>query len=216
MTHSYIFFDSQPTIAGLSKSDFSAYKVAFADVAAKDTDVYVRSYATLGLKAGSRFMLHLRAKEASTIQMLVRDLMHADLGRHLKITYTLLGITRPSPYNPKNTMHEEEDPGRKYLTLYPFTKTIGWHLLPKEERGRIMKDHVAVGRKFNESISQLLLYSYGIDDHEFIVSYQSDSLLDFQTLVMELRGTEGRGHTLSDTPIFTCTRQSIQDALGMI
>jgi chlorite dismutase len=79
-----------------------------------------------------------------------------------------------------------------------------------------MKDHVAVGRKFNESISQLLLYSYGIDDHEFIVSYQTDSLADFQTLVMELRATEGRGHTLRDTPIFTCTRQTIESALTMI
>ncbi len=216
MTHSYIFFDTEASIAGLSKSDFTAYKSAFADVISKNSDVYTRCYATLGLKAGSRFMLHLRAEEAATIQELVRDLMHTELGRHLKISYTLLGITRPSPYNPKNTMREEEDPGRKYLTLYPFTKTIGWHLLPKEERGRIMKDHVAVGRKFSESISQLLLYSYGIDDQEFIVSYQTDSLLGFQTLVMELRGTEGRGHTLSDTPIFTCTRQSISDALEMI
>ena len=216
MTHSYIYFDIEPALRNISKDDLSAYKAAFADAVEKNAAVYARAYATLALKAGSRFMLHLRAEEASTIQNFVRDLLHTDLGRHLKITYTLLGLTRPSPYNPKNTEREEEDPARRYLIVYPFTKTISWHLLPKEERGRIMKDHVAVGRKFNESISQLLLYSYGIDDHEFIVSYQTDSLPDFQTLVMELRGTEGRGHTLRDTPIFTCTRQTIKDVLEMI
>jgi chlorite dismutase len=216
MPHSYIFFDSEPSIASLSKDDLRAYKDAFAALIANRPEVRTRAYATLAFKAGMRFMLHLHADEASTIQDFVRDLLHTDLGQHLKITYTLLGLRRPSPYNPKGTLSEEENPERKYLIVYPFTKTIGWHLLPKEERGRIMKDHVAVGRTFNESISQLLLYSYGIDDHEFIVSYQTDSLLDFQTLVMELRGTEGRGHTLRDTPIFTCTRQTIQKALEMI
>ena len=216
MTHSYIFFDIDSALARVSGNDLEKYRAAFAALVGKRPEVYTRAYATLGFKAGARFMLHLRAQEASAIQDLVRDLLHTELGKYLKITYTLLGLTRASPYNPKGTVPEEEDPERTYLVVYPFTKTVSWHLLPKEERGRIMKDHVAVGRKFNESISQLLLYSYGVDDHEFIVSYQTDSLENFQTLVMELRNTEGRGYTLRDTPIFTCVRKSLPDALEMI
>ncbi len=216
MTHSYLFLDTMPSIRELSPSDLDSYKREFEEVITNRPEIYVRSYATLALKVGSRFMLHLRAEDATTIQDLARELLHTRLGKHLVITYTLLGITRPSPYNPKGTESEEEDPGRTYLIVYPFTKTIEWHLLPKEERGRIMKDHVSVGKKFNDDISQLLLYSYGIDDHEFIVSYQTESLLHFQTLVMELRGTEGRGHTERDTPIFTCVRKTITEVLDFI
>lgn len=216
MPHSYIFFDAEPTISAIPKKDLEMYKAAFADVIAKNPQVRTRAYATLAFKAGTRFMLHLHAEEAAIMQEFVRDLLHTDFGAHLKITYSLLGLTRPSPYNPRGTLREEEDPQRKYLIVYPFTKTIEWHQKPHEERGRIMRDHVAVGRKFNDSISQLLLYSYGVDDHEFIVSYQTDSLLNFQTLVMELRNTEGRGYTLRDTPIFTCTRKTIDEALEMI
>jgi chlorite dismutase len=80
----------------------------------------------------------------------------------------------------------------------------------------MMKAHIDVGLKFSANISQLLLYSFGIDDHEFIVSYQMDTLEEFQTLVMELRGTEGRRYTKNDTPIFTCISMSLLDALSMV
>ena len=73
-----------------------------------------------------------------------------------------------------------------------------------------------LAEKYSASIDQLLLYSYGVDDHEFVVSYETDSLQEFQTLVMELRGTEGRRYTLSDTPMFTCVRMTPKQALDML
>jgi len=143
--------------------------------------------------------------------------LHTPLGRHLSISYSLMGQTRSSQYNPtKPPAASAPETPHKYLTVYPFVKTIEWHLLPFEERRNIMKAHVDVGRKFSSSISQLLLYSFGIDDHEFVVSYQMDSLEEFQTLVMELRGTEARRHTVSDTPIFTCIHMPLEEALQMV
>jgi chlorite dismutase len=129
-------------------------------------------------------------------------------------------MTRPSPYRPPHLQEKKPEetlhPERRYLVVYPFTKTSTWHLLPMEERRAMMGEHIAVGRKHTERISQLLLYSYGIDDQEFIVSYECDDLLDFQTLVMELRATRGRAYTQSDTPIFTCVSVSIQEALSLV
>ena len=165
--------------------------------------------------------------------------MHAPLGKYLRITYTLFGMTRSSPYQPKSAaavetishempfdVHKDTEPvspepaaadsPHRYLIVYPFTKTIEWHLLSFDERRAIMKDHVAVGRKWSASVSQLLLYSYGIDDHEFIVSYYTDKLDDFQSLVMDMRATESRRYTKNDTPIFTCIHVSLEDALAMI
>src|ERR1700677_1349930 len=104
MPHSYIFFDTEPAIAGLSKTELESCKKDFVTMIESNAQVRTRAYSTLAFKAGMRFMLHLHADEASIIQDFVRDLLHTELGRHLKITYTLLGLRRPSPYNPKGTL----------------------------------------------------------------------------------------------------------------
>lgn len=181
------------------------------------TNVRAQSYATLALKSGTRFALHINAATPDAIQLVVRDLLHTSLGKHLRVAYTLIGLTRASQYNPNHPPKESApDAPHRYLVVYPFTKTIEWHFIPYDERRTIMKAHVDVGRKYSSAISQMLLYSYGIDDHEFIVSYQMDSLEEFQKLVMDMRETESRRHTKNDLPIFTCIHMPLQEALEML
>jgi chlorite dismutase len=218
--HSYVFFDADPSIRKLNEKEVVDAKKEFAAILENSTHIHTSSYGTLGLKANTRFMLHFEASEASDIHLLMNELIHTSLGRYLTLPYTLLGLTRPSPYRPAHVQEKKPEetmhPERRYLVVYPFTKTAAWHLLPMEERRAMMGEHIAVGRKHTERISQLLLYSYGIDDQEFIVSYECDDLLDFQTLVIELRATRGRAYTQSDTPIFTCVRASIAEALDLV
>jgi len=215
--HSYIFFDSDPSIDTFDRASLADAKKEFSACVAGSKDVRTQAYATLALKTGTRFVLHMNAATPDSIQMLVRDLLHKQLGRKLKITYTLLGMTRPSQYNPTHPPKEADwNLPHRYLVVYPFTKTTDWHLMPYDERRAIMKAHVDVGRKHSEKISQRLLYSYGIDDHEFIVSYQMDDLQAFQTLVMDMRETESRRHTKNDLPIFTCIHMPLEEALEMI
>lgn len=215
--HSYIFFDAHKTLNTLSEKELARHKGAFVTRMESTPGVRVRSYATLGLKAGTRFMLHMNADTPDVIQLLVRDLLHTELGRHLSIPYTFLGMTRSSQYNPKRPPKENApDMPHRYLVVYPFTKTTEWHLLPYQKRRAVMKAHVDVGRVYSVHISQLLLYSYGIDDHEFIVSYQMDNLEEFQSLVMDMRETESRRHTKNDLPIFTCIHMPLADALTML
>jgi chlorite dismutase len=204
--HSYLFFDSKPTLASCANEHVALWKKEFTELLTK-LDIAVAGYNMLGFKANTRFALHFSADDADVIQEAVQTLMQSALGKHLSVTYSLLGLTRPSQYRASGPKEEKPfiDGAKKYLIVYPFTKTIKWHLLPFEERREMMKEHVMTAMKFSESINQLLLYAYGIDDHEFIVSYQTDSLLDFQTLVMELRTTKGRAYTKNDLPIFTAT-----------
>jgi chlorite dismutase len=215
--HSYIFFDVEPSIHTLSPDALQKSKAAFIDCVEKDPSMHIETYGTLALRAGMRFMLHINAQTVDSIQLLVRDLLHTPLGAHLRVTYTLMGMTRASQYNPDRPPKESAlDAPHRYLVVYPFTKTIEWHLLPYDARRAIMKAHVDVGRKYSAAIAQMLLYSYGIDDHEFIVSYQMDSLEEFQKLVMEMRGTESRRYTKNDLPIFTCIHMTLGEALEML
>ncbi len=215
--HSYLFFDAQQSITSLSPAELKKAKKEFIKCIEANKKVRVLAYATLAFKPGHRFMLHLNAASPDLIQLAARDLLLTTLGAHLTLRYTLLGLTRRSQYNPKHAPKEAAwSLSHRYLVVYPFTKTIGWHLMPYEERRSIMGEHVAVGRKHAKKISQRLLYSLGVDDHEFIVSYQMNSLEAFQTLVMDMRGTESRRHTLNDLPIFTCIHLPLNKALEML
>ena len=76
-----------------------------------------------------------------------------------------------------------------------------------DERRRIMTDHIEVGRRYPE-ITINTAYSFGLDDQEFVVSFEGDDPGEFLDLVQELRATESSAYTLRDTPIFTCVAMS--------
>ena len=100
----------------------------------------------------------------------------------------------------------------KYLFVYPFVKTRAWYQLPLEERQRIMDDHINVGNKY-PSVRLHTTYSFGLDDQEFVVAFETDAPHDFLDLVMELRETKGSLYTLCDTPIFTCVAKPFVEIL---
>lgn len=126
--------------------------------------------------------------------------------RHLiDIKDTLWGFTRPSQYS-KARSKQEIDPfaeeRKPYLIIYPFSKTTEWYLMSRESRQGMMNEHIRIGKQYDD-ISQLLLYSFGLQNQEFVVVYETDELARFSDLVNELRDTEARRYTLRDTPLHT-------------
>ncbi len=118
---------------------------------------------------------------------------------------TLWGYTRPSEYSKARSAQEIDsfaDARDRYLVVYPFAKTAAWYLLGRETRQGMMNEHIRIGKQFRR-IKQLLLYSFGLQDQEFVVVYEMDDLRLFSRLVHELRGTEGRRYTASDAPLHT-------------
>ena len=127
-------------------------------------------------------------------------------GRNDHPVHVLWGMTRPSEYSSRARSAQEIDPfapGRApYLVMYPFTKTADWYLLGRETRQGMMNEHIRIGKQYRE-ITQLLLYSFGLQDQEFVVVYETDDLPLFSRLVYELRDTEARRYTKADTPLHT-------------
>ena len=80
---------------------------------------------------------------------------------------------------------------------------------------RIMRDHIETGRR-HPSIEINTAYSFGLDDQEFVVSFNADDPGEFLDLVQELRGTESSAYTQSETPIFTCISTSVERALDAL
>jgi chlorite dismutase len=130
---------------------------------------------------------------------------------------TLWGLTRPSEYT-KTRSTQEIDPfaaeRKPYLVIYPFVKTTEWYLMSREARQGMMNQHIRIGKQYPE-ITQLLLYSFGMQDQEFIVVYEMDDLAQFSDLVYELRSSEARRYTLRDTPVYTAFYHPTQETLAL-
>lgn len=135
----------------------------------------------------------------------------------LEVKRVLWGYTRPSIYA-RGKSSQEIDPfsetRKKYLVVYPFSKTAEWYLLSRETRQGMMNEHIRIGRQHPE-ILQLLLYSFGLQDQEFVVSYETDNLFEFSELVNELRSTQARIYTLLDTPIITAIYHPPEETLNL-
>ena len=134
----------------------------------------------------------------------------------IEVREALWGFTRPSMYT-KTRSKQELDPfapeRQPYLFIYPFVKTTEWYLTDSDARQRMMAGHIKVGKQY-EDITQLLLYSYGLQDQEFVVVYETHDPLRFLKLVQELRGTEARRYTLRDAPLHAGLLQRDEEALA--
>jgi chlorite dismutase len=129
----------------------------------------------------------------------------------------ILAMTKESPYSdqPDQPLAPREGADSRYLIVYPMWKKREWYGLSPEERMAVMRDHIAVARRFT-GIETNTAYSFGLDDQEFVVAFDADDPSEFLDLVQELRSTESSAYTASETPIFTCMRLSVERALDAL
>lgn len=177
------------------------------------------TYSSIGLEPDVDLLLWRVAASVDDLEASAARLLRSGLGRWLVVRHAFLGRLRQSQYVKRPTPQEQSilagaEPAR-YLVVYPFTKRTEWYLTPPEERQRIMNGHMKVGHKY-PSIRQALAYSFGLDSQDFLVAYEMDDLDAFGELVYDLRGTESRIATVSDTPILLGVHRPIEEILELL
>ena len=180
------------------------------------------TYSTVGLKADCDFLLWRIGASTDSFQEQQSTINKSRLGAYLSMPYSFLSMTKRSMYIDKlDPFHTAESrthiiPGkRKYLFVYPFVKTRDWYLLPLEERQAIMDVHIKAGNKY-PSVKLNTTYSFGLDDQDFVVAFETEEPKDFLDLVMELRETQSSKYTQRDTPIFTCVQMPMERILDQL
>ena len=78
-----------------------------------------------------------------------------------------------------------------------------------------MDEHIRIGHEFPR-VKINTSYSFGLDDQEFVVAFETDYPADFLDLVEKLRSGEASAYTERETPIFTCVAGSIADVLELL
>lgn len=176
------------------------------------------AYSTIGLRAEGDLLLWRMADQLEDLDATAADLLASGVGRWMSTAISMIGLTRPSQYVRRPTTQEQslfEGERSRYLVVYPFVKSVEWYLTPAGERQEVMRGHMRVGHQYPQ-VRQLLAYSFGLDDQEFIVAYETDDLVAFQDLVRELRETESRRSTIRDTPIITGIHRPVGEVLAML
>ena len=103
----------------------------------------------------------------------------------------------------------------KYLFVYPFTKTRAWYRLSPHARQGMMDEHIAASAPF-KGVHLNTSYSYGLDDQDFMVAFDSDYPQEFVDLVGRLRYTEASLYTHRDTPMFACAKVPIEEIVAQL
>ena len=181
----------------------------------------IRTFSLYGVRSDCDFMIWQATYDIDDLRSLSSQIRRSAIGPYLRESHGFLSMTKRSVYVGKNArgVHDPRlvitPDDKKYLFVYPFVKTRPWYALPVEDRKRMMNEHISVGLKY-PSVSLNTTYSFGLDDQEFVVAFETDNIADFLDLVQELRETEASMYTLRDTPMFTCIAQPLEDILEAI
>ena len=205
----FSFFKIDPKwrwLADLAKAE-SAKEV---DNVIRNSGIKFRSYSTLGLRDDADFLFWFAAKSVEEIQDVISKIYLTVFGKYIIPSQVYLSCTRPSIYAKKGktlSFVSGNEP-KKYVVVYPFIKTREWYLLPREQRQKMMDEHIGVSQKYPGVILNTT-YSFGIDDQDFMLAFETDILQDFQNLIMDLRETKVSAYIQQDTPMIVCVKKDI-------
>ena len=211
---SFTLYKLDPAARRLDDDAKRAAKRELAEVLeAREDGLISLTYSTAGLKAAGDLLVWRIAFDPETLQRQESSFNKTRLAGYLSTPHRFLSMTKRSQYvDPVDPFHDENSrtrlvPGRrKYLFVYPFVKTRDWYLKSQDERQAVMTQHIRVGNDY-PSVKLNTTYSFGLDDQDFVVAFETDEPADFLDLVQSLRETDSSLYTQRDTPMFTCVKK---------
>lgn len=219
----YAFFKLDPAFRRLPpaerdelKAEFLAAANGWVSDAPAEKGLILRPYSLVGVRSDVDFMLWRIAFDVREFQDAQARLNRTRLMGYLTQPFNFVSMNKRSQYvnRVEGSGHGLEIlPGQgQFLFIYPFIKTRPWYDLTPHSRQGMMDEHIYASAPF-KGVRINTSYSYGIDDQEFVVSFDSDHPQEFVDLVHRLRYTEASMYTLRDTPMFTCVKKDLDAVL---
>ena len=218
----FAFYKLDPLWRRLPADEQVAQKRELASVIESfNRTMLLRPYSLMGTRADVELLLWQITESMEPIQQFATAVASTRMGAYLSLAASYLSQTKRSIYEIRD--HPDEDAERliivpsqaKYLFVYPFLKTRQWYKESFEERQRMMDEHIKVGRKY-ASVKLNTTYSFGLDDQEFVLGFETDNAGDFLDLVQDLRETDASLYTLRDVPLYSCANMGLMEALDSL
>ncbi len=215
---SFAFYKLLPDFRRLPQEQQRSMLNQFADLVEANNreKLILLTYSCIGARADVDIMFWKISFNLDDVQAFSAAINRLPIAGYLETPHSYLAQTKRSTYIDKlDPSHDESRtvirPGKhKYVFVYPFVKKREWYLLSKQARQGIMDEHIEIGNKY-QSVRLNTTYSFGLDDQEFVVAFETEDPGDFLDLVQELRESEGSRYTERDTPIFTAVQTPIRE-----
>jgi chlorite dismutase len=218
----FTFYRARPEWRLLSDDEKADCKQTF--IAAVDDfrrDLLIHTYSTVGLRTSADFLIWRIASDLEPMQVMAGKLNRTPMAKYVEPTQSFLSMTKRCMYIDKDCTEHEEDRGHvvpgqtNYLFVYPLQRTREWYSRPQEQRQEMMDENLRIGSKYR-SVKLHTTYSFGLDDQEFVVAFETDKPSDFLDLVQELREAKASCFTLRDTPMFACRQRTLAECLDAL
>ncbi|HVD69733.1 MAG TPA: hydrogen peroxide-dependent heme synthase [Actinomycetota bacterium] len=171
------------------------------------------TYSTVGFRADADLMLWLHGDSPDVLQRALVEFRRTTVGRLIEPTWMFMGAVKPAEFTADHApAFVKGTPPERFLCVYPFVRTPEWYLLPREERGELLREHGGAGREFPEVLANTTS-AFGLGDWEWILAFEAeraDSLVD---CIRRLREAKARLYTKVEIPFVTGIRKPVADVL---
>jgi chlorite dismutase len=172
------------------------------------------AYTVTGYRADADLLLWLVGHSADAVQDALIAFRHTPLGQALRPAWSAIGVHREAEFAKSHTpafMRGEEP--RKYVSVYPYVRSLEWYLLPEQERAEMLKEHGMMGRSRPE-VRANTVSSFALGDYEWLLAFECDELEPIVDLMRHLRSAQARRHTREELPFHTGRRRTLAEIVG--
>jgi chlorite dismutase len=214
----FLFLRINPDWRKLNTDTKRVFKSEFVNVYDRfREDFLLFSYSLVGFDSKADLMFWRIGTSMDRIQEMTAGLFRTNLGSFLETADNYLSVTKRMMF----VDGEDEDRrrvkagGAKYHFVYPCSKGHEWYEMTAEDRDALIEENFMVGKRF-PNIKIHLTHAFGFNDHEYLISFETDEPRDFLALAEELRQTPASKMTLRGMPIYTCRQRSLHECLDAL
>jgi chlorite dismutase len=172
------------------------------------------TYSTVGFRPDADLMIWLHGPTPQDVQRALVEFRRTTVGRLTDLTWTFMGVVKPAEFTADHApAFVKGAPPETFLCVYPFVRTPEWYLLPREERGELLRDHGIAGREFPEVLANTTS-NFGLGDWEWILAFEAEKAESLVDVIRRLRETKARLYTKEEIPFVTGIRKSVADAIA--
>jgi chlorite dismutase len=171
-------------------------------------------YTVTGYRADADLLLWLVGHSADDVQDTLIAFRRTALGQAIAPVWSAIGVHREAEFAKSHTpaFMREEEPGR-YVSVYPYVRSLEWYLLPEAERAAMLAEHGKMGRSRPE-VKANTVSAFALGDYEWLLAFECDELEPIVDLMRLLRGAEARRHTREEIPFHAGRRRPLAEAVA--
>ena len=174
------------------------------------------AYTVTGYRADADVLLWLVGHSADAVQDGLIAFRRTALGHALRPVWSGIGVHREAEFAKSHTpaFMRQEAPC-KYVSVYPYVRSLEWYLLPEEERSEMLREHGMMGRSRPE-VRANTVSAFALGDYEWLLAFECDELEPIVDLMRHLRGAEARRHTREELPFHAGRRRPMTEIVATL